>query len=620
MRNEPEAEPQTVRSQTEPGNERNGAEPETATRISGDGKPGMEDAILTLRRKHPETAIRVSPEDNVRETRSICIKERRNNMTQLKRLPVGIQALETFRSRNCVYVDKTEHILRLTDDGMFYFLSRPRRFGKSLLVSVLKCLFQAKRELFDGLRIAEPGRWEWEAHPVIIIDFNEITHDTPENFRLSLERNLSGTALTHGLETTEPLLKDRFRELILGLCQKTGMPAVILVDEYDKPIIDYLGKGDAAMKTARANRDILKSLFGVLKGTDVSPLLRFVFITGVSKFSRVSIFSELNNLSDITMNPRYADMLGYTREEVETCFAPHIARFAGETGMTEAEAEARLEHHYDGYRFSKKNIKVYNPFSVLSSLAEADFGNYWFETGTPTFLVNLLRERQWHLPEIENTEVTESVFSTYDIDDLKPEALLFQTGYLTIKDVRDGIHSLGYPNHEVRTAFLEVLLRSLAEGATGTGMSKFVLLSKYLREEDFDAFFETVTAIFAAVPYTLNTNRDEAYFHTMFYLMMSASGADVGTEVLTCRGRIDLVAEFRDSVHIMEFKCGRSAKAAVKQIRDKGYAEKYVRGGKKMFLIGVNFSTEKRIPAEWKVETAGGETVTAGQNPRDDIR
>jgi len=538
-------------------------------------------------------------------------RERSDSMTSLKRLPVGIQAFETFASRNCVYVDKTEHILRMTDEGMFYFLSRPRRFGKSLLVSVLRCLFLARREMFDGLRIAEPGKWEWKAHPVITIDFNEISHDTPDNFRLSLTEALTDMAEAQGITLRRSLSGGKLRELILALSRNAGMPVVILVDEYDKPIIDHLGRGEAAMKIARANRDILKSLLGVLKGADVSPLLRFVFITGVSKFSRVSIFSELNNLSDITMNPRYADLLGYTREEMETCLAPHIARFAGETGMTEAEVMKKLEQRYDGYRFSRKNIKVYNPFSVLSALAETDFRNYWFETGTPTFLVNLLREKSWHLPEIESTKVTESVFSTYDIDDLKPEALLFQTGYLTIKNVRERIHSLGYPNHEVRTAFLEVLLRSVTKGATGTGISKFVLLSEHLREENFDAFFETVTAIFAAIPYTLNTNRDEAYFHTLFYLMVSAAGADVRNEVLSCRGRTDLVAEFHDSVHIMEFKCDRSANAAIRQIRDRGYAERYTGGGKKIFLLGISFSTEKRIPTEWKVETLQGETPEA---------
>ena len=357
------------------------------------------------------------------------------------------------------------------------------------------------------------------------------------------------------------------------------------------------------METARANRDILKSFFGVLKDTEVSSLLRFVFITGVSKFSRVSIFSELNNLNDITMTPRYADLLGYTQEELETCFGGYLERFSRDAGRPPGEIRSELMRRYDGYRFSKRNMKVYNPFSVLKAFAESDFGNYWFETGTPTFLVSLLREKRYHLPEIENLNVTEPVFSTYDIDSLRPEALLFQTGYLTIRDVRDRIYSLDYPNYEVKTAFLEMLLHSCTEGAGAGDISKFALLSDCLRKEDAEAFCETVTAIFASVPYTLNTRRDEAYFHTLFYLMISASGAEVGTEVLTCRGRIDLVAEFTDKVYIMEFKCNRNAEAAIRQIRKKGYAERYAQSGKRIILMGIDFSTEKRNLREWKTET-----------------
>lgn len=520
----------------------------------------------------------------------------------MKKLPVGRQAFETFRQDNCLYVDKTEHIFRMINEGMFYFLARPRRFGKSLLVSVLKCLFQAKKDLFGGLRIAEPGRWEWKEHPAVVIDFNEIPRSTPEKLERGISVSLKKAAEKYGVSLKTDFIETQFGELVAGLKNTVGTGVAVLVDEYDKPIIDHLGRGEAALETARANRDILKSFFGVLKGAEVSPALRFVFITGVSKFSRVSIFSELNNLNDITMNPRYADMLGYTQEELETCFPPYIREFAENTGLPEEEIKSELRHRYDGHRFSKKDIRVYNPFSVLMSLAESDFGNYWFETGTPAFLVNLLKEKQYHLPEIENLDVTESVFSTYEIESLEPEALLFQTGYVTVKNVKGRIYTLGYPNYEVKTAFLEMLLHSAAEGISAPAVSKFVLLSEYLKKEDIEAFFETATAIFASVPYTLNTNRDEAYFHTLFYLMVSASGAEVGTEVLTCRGRIDLAAEFSDKVYIMEFKCGRSAKAALKQIREKGYAEKYRQSGKKIILMGIDFSTEKRIPAEWKTE------------------
>ncbi|MCP4346212.1 MAG: ATP-binding protein [Desulfobacterales bacterium] len=521
----------------------------------------------------------------------------------MKKLPLGVQALETFRRDNCLYVDKTEHVFRMTDQGMFYFLARPRRFGKSLLVSVLKCLFQGKKELFEGLWIAEPGRWEWKEHPVVIIDFNGISHDTPENLQSGLGMCLEDTARNYDVEIKKSLLKEKFRELVLGLREKTEIPIVILVDEYDKPIIDHLGKGEDALEIVRSNRDILKNFFGVLKDTTVSPLLRFVFITGVSKFSRVSIFSELNNLNDITMNPHYADMLGYTQEELETCFKKYIELFAEATGFSREEIKSELMRRYNGYRFSKKNARVYNPFSVLKTFAESDFGNWWFETGTPAFLLNLLREKEYDLPQIENLEVAEEVFSTYDIDCLKPEALLFQTGYVTIKDVQDRLYVLGYPNEEVKNAFLRFLLFSFARDVSGPESSKFIRLSKYLREENFDEFFETVTAIFGSIPYTLNSKRDEAYFHTLFYLMVSASGADVNTEILTCRGRIDLVAECDDKVYIMEFKCNQSADTAIKQIHEKGYAERYTQTRKKIILAGINFSTEKRNLAEWKTES-----------------
>ncbi len=515
------------------------------------------------------------------------------------KLPVGIQAFETIRRDGYLYVDKTEHIHRLINEGMFYFLSRPRRFGKSLFISTLKCLFQAKKELFAGLWIAEHGQLEWQEHPVILIDFNQVSHDTPDNLRLGLETTLKNTAETCDVALKSPLLKGQFQELVTLLYQKFARPVVILVDEYDKPIIDHLGKDEQALEIARANRDILKQFFGVLKGGDVAPLLRLVFITGVSRFSRVSLFSDLNNLEDITMNKRYASTFGYTQAELEHYFQAHVEQFAGETGETATGLVSKLARKYDGYRFSDRDICVYNPFSVLKALKYAEFGDYWFESGTPTFLVNLLRQRGYHLPEIENLQVDRYIFSTYDIDDLRPEAILFQTGYVTIKDVQDQVYTLSYPNQEVKKAFIKHLLYSFTGGKQS---SHIVRLYTYLQQETFETFFETVAAIFAAIPYTLSSQKDEAYFHTLFYLMVSASGADVKTEVLTSRGRIDLVLEFADKVLLIEFKCNRSAKAGIKQIKDKGYAERYQQSGKKLFLIGVNFSTEKRNVVGWDVE------------------
>ncbi|WP_045223064.1 ATP-binding protein [Desulfonatronum thioautotrophicum] len=521
-------------------------------------------------------------------------------MTRLPNLPVGDSSFESIRENNQLYVDKTSHLYRMVDQGKYYFLSRPRRFGKSLTVSTLRCLFEGRRELFEGLWIAEHAEWEWRKHPVILLDFNGISHETPERLTASLSRNLEMQARRYDLASETSFLKDRFMELILALHQKTGQKVVILVDEYDKPLIDHLGRGEAELDIAKGNRDKLKQFFGVIKENNVADVLRFVFITGVSKFSRVSIFSELNNLTDLTMSRHYAEMLGYTQEELETRFGEYVANFALETGQTAQEVVDKLRLMYNGYRFSEKDVRVYNPFSVLSAFQEQSFRNYWFETGTPTFLINLLREKNWYLPEIENMQATVSMFSTYELENLQPEALLFQTGYVTIKDIDYGLYYFDYPNQEVKTAFLEMLLHSLTQGLPQA--SRFRLLAKYLHQEDLSAFMDTVAALFKDLAYTLETKRDEAYFHTVFYLMVSASGVDARSEVLTCDGRIDLVLHVGERIYIIEFKCNQSADAALAQIKGKGYAQAYRGLGKQIILLGINFDTQKRNVSEWKVE------------------
>jgi hypothetical protein len=446
-------------------------------------------------------------------------------MTSLK-LPIDLQSFEIIRREGFLYVDKTPYIHRMLEEGRYYFMARPRRFGKTLMVSTLRNLFAGNRELFKDLWIDQHGNWSWDAFPVVLLDFNAISHDTPENFRLDLEMSLVQSAHSADIDLRHPLLKGKFQELILSLQKKTGRPVVILIDEYDKPIIDHLGRGAAAMKTARANRDILKTFFGTLKGADVASHTRFVFITGVSKFSRVSIFSDLNNLIDITLDERYAAMLGYTEEELHRSFGWYLERMHERLNLSLSQLSNRLCAHYDGYRFSEAAIDVYNPFSILRALDICKIENFWFETGTPTFLVNLLRERDYPLPEMENMEVVKSIFSVYDLEHLSVEALLFQTGYLTIKDVtEDGdIWWLGYPNLEVKCAFLKHLLHSFTEGRPGSEQSRFVRLWGYLKSEDLDAFFETVNAIFASIPYTLKGEPNEAWFHTLFYLMVSAWG------------------------------------------------------------------------------------------------
>ncbi len=519
----------------------------------------------------------------------------------MKKLPIGIQSFEVMRESDFLYIDKTEHIYKLVNSGMYYFLSRPRRFGKSLLVSTLKCLFQGRRELFDGLWLAEYTNWAWVEHPIINLDFNRISHDTPERLEQGLEEALEAIACSYGVSLGSSLLKERFGNLILELNRKYHQPVVILVDEYDKPMIDHLGKGEKGLDIAKTNRDILKSVFGVIKGGDIAPILRFVCLTGISRFSKVSIFSELNNLSDISMDERYAALLGYTGEELERYFQDYISDFAAHLSIPAADLLERLTAQYNGYRFSTKNAKVYNPFSILRAFDQQAFGNYWFETATPTFLVNLLREKNYPLSQIETLEVTESVFGAYDLDNLQPEAMLFQTGYLTVKDVQGRIFTLSYPNQEVKISFTECLLRSYEAPGSGLMSAQIVRLAQYLEREELDAFFETINAIYASIPYDKMTTLNEAYFHTLFYLMVSASGADARSEVLGHKGRIDLAILFADKVFVIEFKCGQGAEAALQQIRAKGYADRYRQTGRKVFLLGINFDVAKREVGEWQL-------------------
>jgi hypothetical protein len=523
-------------------------------------------------------------------------------MTPLLKLPIGIQAFETMREQRYVYVDKTQWIHRLATAGMFYFMSRPRRFGKSLLVSTLKCLFEGRRDLFAGLWLAEQTDWPWRAHPVIVVDFNGIARDTPERFEADLNAFLTTVARKFQVELPDVTPVFRFRELILALYQQTQTPVVVLIDEYDKPLIEHLGRGEEGLAIAKANRDILRGFFGVLKDGEVSPRLRFVLLTGVSRFGKVSVFSELNNLQDLSMNGQYADLLGYTQAELEQHFAGHLERFSAALGCSPETVVAKLTLRYNGYRFSERDIRVYNPFSILNALSENQLRNYWFVSGTPTFLINLLQEKRYDLTEMEGVEVMASAFATFDLERLGLEGLLFQTGYLTIKDVQDDLYTLGYPNQEVKIAFTEALLLAYTEPSDGRMSGQTRRLGIHLRQGKLEAFFETLSAIFAAIPYTLNARRDEAYFHTIFYLLLTATGVEATSEVLTSRGRIDLAVEFADRVYVFEFKCGQSAEAALRQIRERGYATRYAGSGKAITLIGINFDPEQRNLADWRVE------------------
>lgn len=517
-----------------------------------------------------------------------------------KKLPVDVQAFEIMREENYVYVDKTHHIHQMISEGRYYFLSRPRRFGKTLFVSTLKCLFQGRKELFEGLWITEHGEWDWKEYPIVSFDFSDIVNDSPESLRLALETRLNQQAEEANIVLKTPLLMSKFSELILALNRKTGMPVAVLIDEYDKPIIDHLGKGKERFHIAEINRDILKGFFGVLKSGTLAPILRFVFLTGISRFSKVSIFSELNNLIDLTMDERYADILGYTQQELETNFQQYIEEFAIALESSIEEIKSRLAQQYNGYRFSTRDIRVYNPYSILHAFRSQQFQNYWFETATPSFLINILKQEQFEVPEIENVIMIGSM-TTYNLENLAPEVLLFQTGYATIKDMLNGSYVLDYPNQEVKQAFIDHILYSETTGIHRKARSWVLQLPKCLEQEDFETFFEIIQAIFASIPYDIGAKRDEAYFHTIFYLIMSASGLAAHSSVLTCDGRIDLVLTLSDKLYIFEFKCNQSADAAIQQIQQKRYADQYRASDKKIILIGINFDIETRNLAEWEI-------------------
>jgi hypothetical protein len=458
--------------------------------------------------------------------------------------------------------------------------------------------------LFKGLWI-ETADWEWTPHPVLRIDMSEISAYSPEVLRQALVDAISLLGKQEGITFESSLLRNRFAELIIGMFEKYQHRVAVLIDEYDQPLISHLGKGEEELDIAKQNRDVLREFYGVLKGGNVGKALRFVFLTGISKFARVSIFSELNNLDDLSMQEPYSALLGYTDEELWRYFEPYIRQLSKRLKAPVEETLQDVRTWYNGYRFTDLEVKVYNPFSVAKLLKQGKFQNYWFETATPAFLANLIKEKEYPIPDIENLQLTEMSFSTYDLDRLDLEPLLFQTGYITIRGF-DGVrYQLGYPNQEVKNAFLSYLYKTLVEIPRATIKEQYTLLHEFLAQEKLEQFIETANAILAAIPYEHIRDQDEHYFHTVFYLMLSASGVLVQTEPLTSIGRIDMEVHFPDKIYIVELKCNQSAEQALAQIKAKKYFEKHLHGGRKILLLGVNFSTAERRITEWQVETMG---------------
>ncbi len=508
----------------------------------------------------------------------------------MKKLPIGIQTFENLIQEGFVYVDKTRFVSDIALQGKYYFLSRPRRFGKSLFLSTIKAAFECKRELFQGLYLYH--NWDWEeTNPVVHISFGSGVMRSIDELRITFEEILYDQGQHHNIEYAKTSLKGRFKELIQKCHAQYSRSVVILIDEYDKPILDNIDKPELAMEI----REELKNYYSVIK--DADPYLRLVFITGVSKFSKVSLFSGLNNLKDITIDERFSTLCGYTQNELEEVFADRLSN----VDLDE------VKKWYNGYSWLGE--EVYNPFDVLLFLDSKQFSNYWFETGTPAFLIKLLQSRKYLVPELNNLKVGEKLLGSFDIDFIEVENLLFQTGYLTIKglEIMSGMrrYTLGYPNQEVRQSLADYILYYFTKTPVQQGNNAFALYES-LRDQDMDRLHEIFHAFFASIPYDWYQEQQaagyEAFYASIVYCYFAATGIDVRPEVHSNKGRLDLVVYFENRVYVIEFKvieqCG--AGQALEQIKAKGYAEQFA--GQEVYLIGVEFSSQKRnIEAfEWE--------------------
>jgi hypothetical protein len=501
----------------------------------------------------------------------------------VQKYPVGIQDFGEIRSNDYMYVDKTAFIYKLVDEGKYYFLSRPRRFGKSLFISTLESLFLAKKELFKGLYIED--KWNWEqVNPIIRISFSNIGHKE-KGLSKAISDELDNIARKHGIQLTEEVISGKFKELIETL-SKTQGKVVVLIDEYDKPIIDYLG--DDTQK-ALENREIMKVFYSILK--DADPHLKLVFITGVSKFSRVSIFSDLNNLDDITIDERFAGCCGITEMELEHNFKKELETIDRQV----------LKSWYNGYSWDL-SVSVYNPFSLLSFFRKKKFQNYWFETGTPTFLIKLAEKTK--LYDFEDIEIGATALNAYDIQKLELIPLMFQTGYLTMKSYNEmsDVYVLGYPNKEVKKSYVDVLMAAYSQSDLGYGAVYVDKIRQLLEKGEIDRLEGILNTIFKSLPYELWQRENEHFYHAIIHLTFTLLGVYIQSEVQTSDGRIDALIRLQDYVYCIEFKLDESAEKALQQIKDKGYLQPFSQEHKKLIAIGINFSSETKKVAELKWE------------------
>ena len=523
-------------------------------------------------------------------------------MTSVNRkLPVGIQDFESLRKGQYVYVDKTEYIYKLVHSGKPYFLSRPRRFGKSLFLSTLKAYFEGKRELFKGLRIEElegDDPDSWQSYPVFYFDLNKKNYNAEHALEEVLAAHLIDYEKIYGDENKACPLEERFQRILVSAVEQTGKEAVVLVDEYDKPLLEA-----ADERMADHNKAVFKGFFSTLKSYD--RYLKFVFLTGVTKFSKVSIFSDLNQLNDISLDRTYSEICGMTDDEITSCFEPEMEALAAAKELGVEECLAMLKKMYDGYHFSHDTRGIYNPYSLLNAFLKKEFGMYWFSTGTPTFLVEKLRASVFDAKLFSSDEyyVDEASLTDYRIENKNPIPLFYQRGYLTIKGYDEEFRSyaLGYPNEEVKYGFLKSLAPYYLHGEEEPNPLDVRSFVKDLRSGSTDSLRDRFTALFAHIPYPGDEKVVEQNFQNVIYIVSMLMGQFTMTELHSAKGRADCIAETDDFIYIFEFKRDKSADDALRQIEDRGYAKPYAADRRKIIKIGINYDSKERTLTGWKV-------------------
>ena len=514
----------------------------------------------------------------------------------LKRLPVGIQTFAKLVEQNCLYVDKTMYIHKMLNASNYIFLSRPRRFGKSLLVSMLQSYFEGRKELFKGLYIEQEEK-EWTEYPVLHFSMASSKHMEKEQLENYLRYILGENERRFGLFSDHPDPNIRLANLIKGVYEKTGKKVVVLIDEYDAPLLDVMHEDENLPQL----RHVMRNFYSPLKDSD--PYLHFVFLTGITKFSQLSIFSELNNLTNISMDSEFAAICGITEEEVRTQMADYIDRLAAAKGQSAAQTFGDLKGQYDGYHFTWPSPDVFNPFSLLLAFAKNKIGRYWFESGTPTFLIEMLRKFNVVPSMLRRTTAMASDFDapTENMKSIIP--LLYQSGYFTIKDYNEisELYVLDIPNTEIRIGLMESLLPNYVQVDTYKGNTTVAEMYMALREDDLDGMLRLLQAYLLTIPQCDNTNY-EGHYQQLLYVIFSLLGRYVDVEVRTATGRVDMVLRTAQKLYLFELKLNRSAEAAMRQINLKDYPSRFALSGLPVVKTGINFDTQTHTLADWQIE------------------